>query len=145
MIHREVSDFSFSGCLKIYLKFSIPLTEYVAHLPRHHMYSLSLPSGIMPKVSITLHLRVAFDDITRQLVNCNNNNKFFACPYSVLHELHSEIARKLHAWRTYPDRVLKRSASSTNELDITWDLGIGSVFSRDESLLPTAYALSELS
>ena len=81
----------------------------------------------MPRVSTALHLPVAFDDITKQLANYNDNYKFSACPYSVLQDLydmevvvssHSEIARKLHALCAGPDRVLKRSVSITDELDI---------------------------
>ena len=62
------------------------------------------------------------------LDSCNDNYKFSVCPYNVLQEFavdnevimmsHSEIVRKLHAWCKYPDRVLKRSASITDELDI---------------------------
>ena len=82
----------------------------------------------MPRISTALHLHVAFDDITRQLVNCNDNYKISACLYSVLQEFvvdaevivtsHSGIPRKLHAWCTCFDRVLKRSDSITDELDI---------------------------
>ena len=48
---------------------------------------------------------------------------------------HSKIVRKFHA---YPDRVLKKSASIIDELDIPRDLGIGLIFSRNESLLLAA-------
>jgi len=87
MIHREVYDFSsFSGCLKIYPEFGIPLTESVASFPRQSYVSLSLSSGVMLRKFTTLHLHVAFDNITRQLANCNDNYNFYVCPYSVLQE-----------------------------------------------------------
>jgi len=114
-------------------EFSISLAESVAHLPRHSMYLFSLPSGIMPRVCTAFHLPVAYNDITRQLANCNCNYYFFACPYSVFQEFavdseaivtsHSEIARKLHAWCIGPNRVLK-STSITDKLDISWDSSI---------------------
>jgi len=82
------------------------------------MYPISLPSGVMPRVSTALHLSVTFDNIIGQLANCNEKCKFSACPYNVLQDFtvdsevtktsHSKIARKLHAWCTCPDRVLKR-------------------------------------
>ena len=56
----------------------------------------------------------------------------------------SEVARKLHACCTGPDKVLKRNAYINDELDIPWDLGIGSVFSGDESFLHAACVLFEL-
>ena len=87
MNHRKVFDFSFfSGGLEICPESNIPLTKLVAPLPKHPMYSLFLPSGVMSRVYITLHLPIAFDDITRQLANCNNYYKFSACLYSVLQE-----------------------------------------------------------
>ena len=119
MIRQEVSNFSsFSRCLEIYPESSLSLTEYVAHFLKHPMYLISLPSGVMPRVSTALHLPVTFDDITGQLANCNEKCKFSTCPYNVLQDFtvdsevtktsHSKIARKLHAWCTCPDRVLKR-------------------------------------
>ena len=42
---------------------------------------------------------------------------------------HLEIMRKLHAWSQDFDRVLKRIASLTYELDTPWDSGINSIFS----------------
>ena len=116
------------------------------------MYPLSLPSGVMPKISIALHLPVAFDDITRQLINCNDNYRFSVCPHSVLQEFavdnkvivksHSIIVRKMHAWCTSLDRVLKRSAFITDELDIPWVLVL--VQFSAESLLSDVYVLFEL-
>jgi len=38
-----------------------------------------------------LHLLVAYDDVTRQLANDNDNYKFSACSYSVLQEFVVEI------------------------------------------------------
>jgi len=40
----------------------------------------------MPRVSTALHLSIAFDDITRQLANYNDNYEFLAYPYSVWQE-----------------------------------------------------------
>jgi len=77
VLYYDSPDFSsFSGCLKICLESSVPLTKSIALLPRHPMYSLSLSLGVIPKVSTVLHFLVAFDDITRQLANCNDNYKF---------------------------------------------------------------------
>ena len=109
MIRWEVSNFSsFSECLEICPECSIPLTKSVTPLSRHPIYSLFFPLGVMLRLSITLHLLVVFDDITGQLINCNDNYKFSVCPYSVLQEFvvdsemivtsYSEIVRKLHAW-----------------------------------------------
>ena len=47
------------------------------------------------------------------------------------------LYRKLHAWYTGPDRVMKKSAFNIDALDIPWDPSIGLVFSKHESLLPT--------
>jgi len=39
----------------------------------------------MPKVPTILHFPIAhYDDITRQLVNCDENYKFSLYPYSIL-------------------------------------------------------------
>ena len=97
--------------------------------PRHHIYLLFPSLGVMSRVLIALHLPIAHDDdITRQLANCDEKYKFFVYPYSILQEFtvdsevivtsHFEITRKLHAWCTCPNRVLKMSTSITNELDI---------------------------
>ena len=61
----------------------------------------------MRRVPVVVHLHVAHDDITRQLVNCDENFKFFVYPYSMLQEFavdsemivtsHPEIVRKSHA------------------------------------------------
>ena len=68
----------------------------------------------------------------------------FAVDSKVIVMSHSEITRKLHVWCIGPDRALKRSAFIIDELDILGDLGIGSIFSRDESFLPDASAMFEL-
>jgi len=93
--------------------------------PPRHVISLILPSlGVMPKISITLHLHVAhIDDITRSITICNDAYKFGANPYSILQEfavdnkatvtIHCEAARDLHAWRKDFDRALKRIDSIT--------------------------------
>ena len=88
------------------------------------------------------------------MTNDNNKYKFFACPYSVLQEFavdseviitsQSEIVRKLHVWYTGPYKVLKRSAFITDELDISWDSDIDSIFNGDKSFLPATCAMFEL-
>ena len=78
IIHQVISVFSsFNGYLEICPEFSIPLLAFIA-CPT--FASLE----VMRKVSIALHLPVAYDDITRQLASDNDIYKFFACPYSVL-------------------------------------------------------------
>ena len=81
--------------------------------------SLILSSlGVMLRVSTALHLPVAhIDDIIRPIAICNDTYKFNAHPYNILQEFtvgskvmitsHPEVVRKLHAWRTYFDRILK--------------------------------------
>jgi len=101
-----------------------------------------------------LHLPVAYDDITKQLANDYNHYKFSICPYSVLQEFaveievivtsHFEVVRELHIWCTSSSKVLKRFASITDQLDISWDPGNGSVFNGDESLLLVVCVLFEL-
>ena len=56
-----------------------------------------------------------------------------------------EIVRKSHTWRTDFPRVLRRLALMIDELDISWDHGISSVFSRHDALLSTICVLIELS
>ena len=55
-----------------------------------------------------------------------------------------EAVRKLHAWRKDFDRALKRITSIACELDSPWDLGISSVFSRDDAPWSNLYVLIEL-
>ena len=91
--------------------------------PRHLKYLLFSSLGVMPRVSTVLHLSVAHnDDIIRHLVNCDENYKFVVYSDSILQEFivnkvivisYPETMRKLHAWRTGFNRVLKRSASIT--------------------------------
>jgi len=101
-----------------------------------------------------LHLLVYNDDIIRRLANCNENYKFSVYPYSMLHEFavdsevittsHPEIVRKSHAWRTDSSRVLRRFALMTDELNISWDPGISSVFSRNDAFLSIICLLIEV-
>jgi len=98
----------------------------VCHL-KHPIY-LILPSlGVMPRVPTALHLPVAhIDNITRQIAICNDTYKFVVYLYSILQEFtvdnkvmvtsHPEAVRKLHAWRTDFDKILKRSAFIAYEL-----------------------------
>jgi len=103
----------------------------------------------------TLHLHVTYiDDITRPFAFYNYTHKFVAYLYSILQEFavdnkvivtsFFEAARKLHTWRKDFDGALKMIASIAYELDSPWDLGIGSVFSRDDAPWSTLYALIEL-
>ena len=99
----------------------------------------------MPSVSPALYLPVAYDDITKQLANDNNNYKFSACSYSVLQELaveievmvtsHPEVVRDLHVWCTCSSKVSKRFISISDELEISWIMVLVQFFSGDESLL----------
>jgi len=99
---------------------------------------------------------VAHDDnLTRQIAICNDSYKFTAFLYNILQEFtidnkvivtsHSETVRKLHDWRTNFEMILKRIASITYELNIPWDPGFGSAFTRDDLLLLAACAFFELS
>ena len=88
IIHQVVSDFSsFSKCLEIYSESTIPLSEFVACPTTHPTCSIFVLE-VMLKVSTTLRLHV---DITRQLANDNDNNKFSACSYSILQDFEVEI------------------------------------------------------
>ena len=51
---------------------------------------------------------------------------------------HPETVTKLHVWRTCCNRVLKRIAFITYELDISWDPDIGAVFVGDDLSRHTA-------
>jgi len=97
---------------------------------RHPIYLIFSSLGVMPRVPIALYLPIAHDDdITRYLANCDENYKFAAYSYSILQEFtvdnkvivtsHSENIKKLHARCIDSDRVLKRSASVTYELNIS--------------------------
>ena len=82
----------------------------------------------MLRVPTVLHFPVAhIDDITSPIAICNDAYKFVANLYSILQEFavdskvmvtsHPEIVRKLHAWCTYFDRILKRSTFIAYELN----------------------------
>jgi len=106
-----------------------------------HCIYLILPSlRVMSRVPTALHLPVAYiDDITMPIAIYNDTYKFITYPYSFLQKFavdskvmitnHPETVRKLHVWRTYFDRILKRSAS---------------IFSRDDASRSTICALIEL-
>ena len=82
----------------------------------------------MPKVSTALQLHVAFDDIIRQLANCNDKYRFSTRPYIVLPEFtveievmitsHFEVAKELHIRCTSFSKVPKRVDVITDELDV---------------------------
>ena len=57
---------------------------------------------------------------------------------------HSETVRKLHAWRTCSDRVLKRSAFITYELGFPWDPDINPASIEDDLPRHVARILFEL-
>ena len=56
-----------------------------------------------------------------------------------------ETVSKLYARRTGSYRLLKRIASITHELDISWDPGISPIFSGENSTLSDACAFLGLS
>ena len=94
MIHQVVSGFSsFSECLKMCLESNIPLLELIKCPTRHPICRIFTSLKIMPECLLynVLHLLVAYDDVTRQLANDNDNYKFSACSYSVLQEFVVEI------------------------------------------------------
>ena len=85
MIHQVVFDFScFSECSEMCPESGISLSEFVACPTGHPICPIFTSLEIMLRVSTKLHLPVAYDDITRQLANGNDNYKFSACPYSIL-------------------------------------------------------------
>jgi len=73
MIYQVVSEFSFSGCLEMCPKSSIPLSELVKYPTRHPRCPIFASFKIMPRMSTILHLHVAYDNNTRQLANDNDN------------------------------------------------------------------------
>ena len=101
-------------------------------------------------MSTALHLPVTYDDnLTKQIAICNDNYKFAAYAYNILQKfavdnkvivLSHSIVRKLHVWRTDFERILKRITFITYELDIQWDLGVGSAFNMDDLLVVASYA-----
>ena len=80
--------------------------------------------------------------------------QIYYIPYTILQEFavdnkvmvtsHHEAIKKLHAWRTNFDRILKRSTSIVYKLNSPWNLDISSVLSRDDAHLSTIGALIEL-
>jgi len=68
----------------------------------------------------------------------------FAIASKVIVISHPETIRKLHAWRTDFDRIMKKSAFIVYELNSPWDSGISFVFSRDDVPLSAIDALIEL-
>jgi len=83
--------------------------------------------------------------ISLDIVIYNDTYKFIAYPYNILQEFtvnnkvmltsHPEAVKKLYTWRSDFDKILKKSIFIAYELDIPWDLGINSVFSRDDAPL----------
>ena len=69
----------------------------------------------------------------------------FTVDNKVIVTSHSETVRKLHAWCTDSERILKKIASITYEFNISWDTGVGSALNRDDSLLVAVCAFFELS
>jgi len=82
------------------------------------------------------------DDITIPIAICNDTYKFAAYLYSILQEFavdskvmvmsHPEAVGKLHVWRAYIDRFLKRSAFIAYELNTPCDPDISFVFNKDD-------------
>jgi len=140
MIHQVVSDFSFfSRCLEMHLKSNILLSELVKCPTRHPICPIFALLEIMSRVSTALHFPITYDDITRQLAN-DNDNYIFVCPYSILQEFaveievmvtsHPEVLRELHVRCTSSSKFLRKVAFIIDELDVSWDPGISSTFSR---------------
>jgi len=141
--HMIYSASSFSGCLEFVSESNVPPLLDMCP-PRHPTY-LILPSlGVMPRVPTALHLHVAqIDEITRSIETCNDTYKFVAYLYSILQEFavdskvmvtnHPETVKKLNAWCTDFDKILKRSISIAYKLQAPWDPGISSIFSRDNA------------
>ena len=128
MTHSVIFSFSsFSGCLEMYSESSIPLSEFVACPSRHPICSIFASLEVMPRVYI-VHLPVAYDDITGQLANDNDNYKFSACSNSVLQEFvvetevmiisHPEVVRGIHVRHIDSSKVLQRITSVTHALEI---------------------------
>ena len=99
---------SFTDCLELIPESSLPLARLNVCHPRYHIYLLFLSLRVIPRVPTALHLHVAHDnDFTTKLVNCNENYKLYAYPYSKLQEFavdsevivtsHPKIVRKSHA------------------------------------------------
>ena len=74
---------------------------------RHSIYPIFSSLCVIPRVLTALHLLIAHDDdITRQLVNCDDKYKFSVYPYSMLQKFaidseliimsHLGIVRKSH-------------------------------------------------
>jgi len=88
-------------------------------------------------------LHVAYDETLRQIAICNDEYKFVTFSYSILQKFevvnevtgmfHLEIVMMLHSQRTGSYRVLRRIASITDKLDISWDPGINLTFSGEDS------------
>ena len=86
MIQRVVSSASsFIGFLEFITDSSLPLVGFDVYHHRHPIYLIFSSLGVMPRMSITLHLTVAHD-ITRQLANCDEKYKFSVYPYSILQD-----------------------------------------------------------
>jgi len=113
---------SFSGCLEFVSEFNVPPSAGIDVCPHRHVISLILLSlGVMSRIPTALHLPVMhIDDITRPIAICNDTYKFASNLYSILREFvidnkvmatsHLKAVRKLHVWRTYFDKGLKRNA-----------------------------------
>ena len=74
-----------------------------------------------------MHLLVAHDETPGQIAICNDDYKFVAFSYSILHEFavnkltcisHSEIVSTLHSQRTDSYKILRRIAFIIDKLDI---------------------------
>jgi len=137
MIHQVVSGFSsFSGCLEMCHDSNIPLSDLVKCPNRHTICLIFASLEINARVFAALHLPVAYDNVTRQLANDNDDYKFSACPYSVLQEFaveievmvtsHPEVVREMHVRCTIFSKFLQKAAFITDKLGISWDPGISS-------------------
>ena len=100
-----------------------------------------------------MHLPVAYDETPRQIMICNDDNKFATLSHNILQEFavnemigmfHHDIVMTLHNQRTCSYRVLKWNAFITYELDISWDPGISLTFSEDVSIWSAAFVFLHL-
>ena len=147
MIQHMISGLSFfTGCLEFVPMSSIPPLEGLDVCPPRYPVYIIFPSlGVMLRMFTALYLSVAHDNLTKQIAICNGNYKFAAYSYSILQEFaidnkvivtsHYETVKKLRVWLIDSEKVLKRIASITYDLDIPLDPGVSSALNMDNSLL----------
>ena len=65
------------------------------------IYLLFLSLGVIRSESDALHFLVSHDEISRQIVICNDDYKFVAYPYSILHEFAVDNEVTIHLGRFF--------------------------------------------